>query len=570
MRAAPLIRLGLRLGLGLGLGLGLAACGGGDGDGDGSDAAPDAPDLGPQGVVGRRVTHYDLAIDLSTRAAHVTVTAAVTAAGNCLALDYKGAAPTAVRLDGEDATVTVTADTLTACRPHGHAVDETMTLDADVTIALSTLSASQVGYSVTADRVGNPLTYLLDWVGECSRFVPCDARPGVFATYTTHITHPAGLAVKCSGVVTDPSPTETVCDFEYAGGPAYSTLGFVAYPAWTAQPLGTWGSASVTLYDRAGSRTAAEIDSAYHAGFLAWMESTFGAYPYGSDLRVLVAPTYWSGFEHPGNIVLDDALAPLAGTYDVAHTLDHEMAHQWAGDETTLADTYDFVWKEAMAEYLAFAYEADAKPAFAASTADAWKRNSVGGGFFPVPGERPALFTYYGAVYGPGPLILFRQLEVLSSRAQVIAALQSVLGSERTLSMEQLVAALAAHTGLDLGAYAAAWIYGSGTPAWPHVRTTFTAGPTTSTLAVTLTLGAERRCKFHVALRGAAGEETLVAVDTFRDGPTQMISMPTPAYAVTAIVLDPADECLVLAATGPPLARPTRRPWLSPRVVDRP
>ena len=39
------------------------------------------------------------------------------------------------------------------------------------------------------------------------------------------------------------------------------------------------------------------------------MQSQFGPWPYGSELRVLTAPTYWDGFEHPGNIVLADGLA---------------------------------------------------------------------------------------------------------------------------------------------------------------------------------------------------------------------------------------------------------------------
>ncbi|MGN6109100.1 MAG: M1 family aminopeptidase, partial [Kofleriaceae bacterium] len=450
---------------------------------------------------------------------------------------------------------------------------EQVTLEVDQVVPLKTLSSSQVGYSVTRDHEQNPFHYLVSWVGGCDRFGPCDHRSDQFATYTFHVTHPATLMVRCPGTITEVSPTETTCDFTHDGGPTYSTFGLAAYPrtAWTQTDLGRWGSAKVTVYDRAQTGIAAEIDPAYHAGFVQFMESTFGAYPYGDELRVLTAPTYWSGFEHPGNIVLDDLLASPGSAYlhPVAHVLDHEIAHQWAGDQTTLAGTYDFVWKEAMAEYLAFVYETMADPPAAASTAAAWKSFSRGVGYFPVPGDKPELFRYYGDVYGPGPMVLFRQLEVLSSREQVLAGLRSVLGRPRALSVDDLVAALEASTGLSLGDYAAAWLHGTGAPTWPTVALSFSVGDATDFLHVDTTTGAERRCKFHVALRGAnPGEQRLVEVDTFRDGPAHQVRIqPQIEYNVTAIELDPLRECLVYPASiASAVQAPRRHPWLSPRA----
>ena len=118
-----------------------------------------------------------------------------------------------------------------------------------------------------------------------------------------------------------------------------------------------------------------------------------------------------------------------------------------------------------------------------------------------------------------GAAILFRQLEVMTSQQQVLAAIASVLGKEHAISVKDVVAALSAKTGLDLSAYAAAWIEGTGAPEWPVINTTFTAGTGTSTLRVTQTKGQARRCKFHVALEGAQPTEVqLVGVDTFKNG----------------------------------------------------
>lgn len=531
-------------------------------------------DAGPVGEIAATVTHYDYTFDVTTRAAHAKVTATVETPGDCLTLPFRatGFDPATALVDGKPAqSGTVTESAMTLCGS-GHAAGKQITLEADLTVALQTLSTSQVGYSLTMDAQGNPFYYLVSWVGGCDRFGPCDSRPDQFATYTFHVTHPETLAVACAGTITETSATETECAFDHEGGPTYSTFGIAAYPkaAWVATDKGMWGSLHATVYDRAQTQVAAAINPTYQDGYVRWLETTLGPYPFGGELRILTAPTYWSGFEHPGNIILDDGLARTiqpAYVHNVQHILDHEIAHQWAGDQTTLADTYDFVWKESMAEYLAYAYEAMVEPIAASGTSSYWKRASAGAAFFPVPGEKPALFDYYGDVYGPGPMILFRQLEVLSSRAQVLAAIASVLGHPHALSVDELVAALEAKTGLDLTAYAAAWIHGTGAPEWPTFNSVFTPGATTSTLHVTQVKGQARRCKFHMALKGAQpADVVLVAVDTFRNGIDQTLDVPTPAFTVTTTEIDPDHECLAYAGT---LARQVPHPWLTDRALAK-
>ena len=181
-----------------------------------------------------------------------------------------------------------------------------------------------------------------------------------------------------------------------------------------------------------------------------------------------------------------------------------------------------------------------------------------------MPDDKPELFDYYGDAYGPGPMVLFRQLEVLTSRDQVLTAIKSVLGHPHALSVDEVVAALSQSTGLDLTAYSAAWIHGSGKPAWPTVQVSYTPAAGTSTLNVTQVTSTDKRCKFHVALDGdTAGQQTLVAVDTFRDGLMQSIPVATPPYTVTNIVLDPLGECLVYGAA---FVAPARfNPWQAQR-----
>ncbi|MDX2093730.1 MAG: hypothetical protein SFX73_38180 [Kofleriaceae bacterium] len=536
----------------------LTACGG-------DDAPP------PVGEITATVTHYDYRFDVESRAAHATVTATVEVEGNCFSLPFRAQdlnSGTAL-VDGKPAvSAAVNGTVLTVCG-NGHRAGETLSFEVDLVIPLKTVSTSQVGYSKTMDSMGNPLYYLVSWVGGCDQFGPCDSRPDQFATYTFRVTHPEALMVACSGAITEVSPTETECAFDHPGGPTYSTFGVAAYPkaAWVATDKGMWGSVHATVYDRPGTNMTAAIDAAHHAGFVTWLESTFGAYPFGSELRIHTAPTYWNGFEHPGSIILDDSLARVQRPpylHNARHILDHELAHQWAGDETTLATTYDFVWKEAMAEYLTFVYEDMEEPQAANVTAGYWRSAANGASFFPVPGEKPELFTYYGDVYGAGPMVLFRQIEVLSSREQVIAALKTLLGEPRAISVDDVVSALETSTGLDLDAYAAAWIHGTGEPQWPGVRVTYTEGTGgTSTVRVQVVNGTERRCKFHVQLNGAnPGELAPIAVDTFRNGIDQTLTVTTPPFAVASTLVDPFAECLVYASNVTREKRLTH-PWLA-------
>jgi aminopeptidase N len=526
----------------------------------------------PVGPISATVSKYDYAIDLVTRKASVTVQAIVDAggAGDCWSLPFRGSELTELTFNGEVVGGDVNAGKVTICGV-GVADGSALTIGAKLTVPAKTLADSQVGFSQRNDGAGKPFTYLVSWVGGCDQFGPCDNRPDQFAAYRFVVSHPSDTKVRCAGVVTQDSATQTTCNFDYAGGPSYSTFGIVASPSWTVTERGMWGPLAVTVYDRPSTGINANIDSNYQTGFINWMISQFGAFPFGNELRILTGPTYWSGFEHPGNIVLSDGLArAVSSAYanPVAHVLTHEIAHQWAGDQTTLKDTYDFVWKESMAEYLSFVYEAEVKPGDAAITAKAWKTFSGRAAYYPVPAEKPPLFDYYGDVYGPGPMILFRQVEALTSRAQVVAALKMLLGEPRALSVDEVIAALQTTTGMDLGAYVAAWVKGTGAPVWPRFVATYEPGApgAPGTLGIVQSNVAQARgktCKFHVALKGPATTAmTKIAVDTFRDGPTQTLSVPALDYEVATIEIDVDSECLAFAATMPVTTqRAPFHPW---------
>ena len=126
-----------------------------------------------------------------------------------------------------------------------------------------------------------------------------------------------------------------------------------------------------------------------------------------------------------------------------------------------------------MSEYLSFVCDAMNGATGSAHTSGVWKADSRVAKYWPVPLDHPALFDYYTDVYGPGPMVLFRQLEVMTSRAQVLAAIKSVLGSPHALTVDDLLAALSRETGLDLTQSAHGWTKGSGAPHPPQLAPTF-------------------------------------------------------------------------------------------------
>jgi len=510
--------------------------------GCGSDTEP------PTGPITYDVLRYDYSIDLATRAATARVTFDVVEPGDCMTIGFRATALADVTFDDEPIdSGGLDGDALTACGV-GWEAGTQVVLGATLTVPDETWGDSQVGYSVSQDLEGGDFTYMVGWVGGCDRFGPCDGTPSAFARYRLEVTHPPGTQVLCPGVV-DAGDTTTVCDFDYDGGPTYSTFALAADANWQETDLGDWDGVHVTLYDQPSTGTAARIDSDMHAQYLAWMADLFGPYPYGDELRLATGPTYWAGFEHPGNILLDDRLAAGLSRYPLNHTVNHELTHMWAGDETTLADTYDFTWKEAMAEYLSFVFEDEQiGEATALSTARSWRSGAASAEFYPVPGEKPALLDYYGDVYGAGPMVLFRQLEALYDRDTVLSALQLLLGEQRAIGVADVKAALEQTTGADLTGYFDKWVYGTGAPTWPHVNVAV-ADNGDGTVTVTVDQVAQGDgyygMAFFVRLTGDNdGEEQDVWIDFGVDGSPSASATVTPGFVVTGHTVDPLAHSL--------------------------
>ncbi|WP_158502383.1 M1 family aminopeptidase [Vitiosangium sp. GDMCC 1.1324] len=354
-------------------------------------------------------------------------------------------------------------------------------IEADVTVPEMTYDYTQVGFSRRQDRKGNTFSYLMSWVEQCDRLGLCDDAPGRLATFSFEVQHAENDVVLCPGQLFRDSPTETFCLIGPGRqAPTYSAFAIASNPAWVKTLFAQAGATRLEFYEVPGGLLAPALNPADFTDYLGWLKSLLGPLPYGDTLRVVGGPTEFLGMEHPANIVLREDLPLLRSEYanGPRHTLMHEIAHQWSGNRTTMAEAYDFAWKEAIAEYLSYVYEAQKWPSDAARTRVYWDRMARSAMFYPKPADHPEPFLTFAAdVYGTGPMIFFLQLETLlpGGQADVVEGIQHFLSVPGVRDTEQLRSSLEQAAGLPEGSlwgYFDAWVYGSGEPDWPYFDVT--------------------------------------------------------------------------------------------------
>lgn len=538
---------------------------GGGGAGVGGAGGGGSP---PSGLIPGNVARYDYKFDAGALTADTLLTIDVAPpGGDCVDLESLVPVTAPVTWNGETALLATTENgVFHAC---GTGLSEgALAVGAKTALPVKTYYGLDVGYSVTKNLAGGDFSYLLSWVGGCDSFGPCDDNPGTVAEMHFEITHPSGLPVLCPGKLTA-GDTVTRCDIEGTLAPTYSGVAWASDPLWQKKPFGSIGGVSWVFYEVPGGQLADSLDPATMTDFFAWLTSLLGPFPYGDELRFAGGPTAWLGFEHPANIVLYEDLAGLVTDYadTLTHVTMHEIVHQWAGDRVTIASSSDFVWKEAMAEYLPYVYE-DEKlgEAIGAASREYWDSVSLQAEHFPRPTDEPPppVSTFYGDVYGPGPMVLFVQLEALIGREAVLSGIASFLKEPGARSVEELRAALEAASGKDLGPYFNAWVLGAGAPEWPtlKVETSEAAGEVTVTVTQQNATGKLYGCVVEVDVTSAT--QTVTALVDFGLDPqsAQATTKITLSEPVVDTALDPRHKLIARESVAPLVAPPHRPVWI--------
>ena len=332
----------------------------------------------------------------------------------------------------------------------------------------------QVGYFKQADRDGHLVTELVSWLGGCRLFSPCETGLAPQVEIDVMVSHAPDVTVLCAGT-REIVATGTHCRIGGAErAPLYSGLTIAAHPAYARNDWLDGPTGRIVLFEPAPGRLASALNRDSARAALDFMTGLLGPLPYGAELRVGVVPLGWMGFEPPANLLLDDRL-PEWSMWDYArpaqHTLVHELAHQWAGDRVTMVHPRDVLWKEAIAEYLAYLIEEQqGAPGEAAVTRRGWQRSAQLASWWPLAldADVPANVLAANAV-AVGPMTLFVQLEPYVGRAALLAALRDFLAVPGARTTADLRAAIERASGVPLATYWVTWIEGSGEPVRPEL-----------------------------------------------------------------------------------------------------
>jgi aminopeptidase N len=530
----------------------IGSCSNGSAGSGGSGGAP------VMGDIAANVTKYDFTFDVTTAQATSRLELDVApSGGNCWDVSCEVDNVSNVMWNEAPASSAgVSNGKLRSCG-QGVAEGPTLTLSSQVDVSLDLWFGLDVGFSRRKNMAGGTFTYLLSWVGGCDRFGPCDDDPSRMAAFHFDVTHPENTIALCAGE-RSAGATKTTCDLGSA--PTYSAFAVAADTAWVAAPFGTFAGVDFVFYEVPGGKIASSLDKTSVGAFMDWITALVGPFPYGKELRIAGAPTAWLGFEHPANIILLEDIDKLNDPIKSMsmHVLMHEIIHQWAGDQTTLASASDFVWKEATAEYLAYVFEDEARPAGeAAATRNYWDTIWQQSTYWPRPTDEPApaVQLFYGDVYGPGPMVLYLQLEPLIGRPAVLAGIKSFLAKPGGRSVMELKDALAQASGKNLDAYFDAWVFGQGKPEWPTfaVKTDQAGGDVTVSVTQQNTSGKLYGCAVEVEVRGATQSKRVV-VD-FGLAPSNALATATTTLGepITSVVLDPDNHLIGWNAGAPPL-----------------
>ena len=503
------------------------------------------------------MTRYDYAFDLATASARSRLTVDVAApGGDCFSAACGIDTVAGATFAGDPAVSSeVALGALEVCGagvPGGTSLE----IGADVTVPEKTFLGLDVGFSRTTDMAGDEFSYLLSWVGGCDHFGPCDDDPSKLVEIHVEVTHPAGTTVLCPSVRT-PGATTTRCDLAGTLAPTYSGFALAADPAWVETPFLTVDGVDMVFFEVPGGQIAANLEKPSVTAFFQWLTGLLGPYPYGSELRFAGGPTAWLGFEHPANIILYEKLPSVNGYENTTmHVFMHEIIHQWAGDRTTIATAADFVWKEATAEYLSYVFEDEQRPpAEAAASLAYWDTVSLQSDHYPRPTDDPTppVEQFYGDVYGPGPMVLYVQLETMLGRQAVLDGIASFLSTPGARTVTELRTALETASGKDLAAYFDAWVFGKGAPEWPTMTVTASQAGDQVTVTVTQSNASQTLygCAVEVQVNGATQSAT--ALVDFGVAPSSASASATVTLAepVVSTQLDPGHR---VVAREPALA----------------
>ncbi|SDL19903.1 aminopeptidase N [Arthrobacter sp. ok362] len=340
--------------------------------------------------------------------------------------------------------------------------------------------------------------------GQCylyTQYEPADARrvfanfeqPDLKAEFTFHVMAPSDWQVSSNGaevlrtqLTSDPATSR----WDFAPTKAMSTYittvlagpYFKAEDAWS----GTLGDGTVldvplALYCRASMAVSFDADALFRLtknGLTFFNELFDFPYPWGKYEQAFVPEYNLGAMENPGLVTFTESYVFTSRAADSqyqarANTLLHEMAHMWFGDLVTMKWWDDLWLKESFADYMgtlgvdrttdwdtawvnfannrkAWAYVQDQLPTTHPIVAD-------------IPDLEAAKQNFDGITYAKGASVLKQLVAYVGFEAFIAGSRQYFREhAYGNTTLAELLAALGAASGRDLGEWARQWLQTSG------------------------------------------------------------------------------------------------------------
>jgi len=419
-----------------------------------------------------------------------------------LVLDWRphgSAATRAVRADGVEVPVTLSADHLTIHRS-AFAGSGVHRVEVEFDTPVAPAGTPLTRYRDRED--GSELLYTLLVPADASALFPCMDQPDLKASFVLTLTVPHGWNAVANAPVESVQGDAPTQRLRFAPTPPISTYLF-AFAAGPFEQLGddAGGRLLVRRSQHARARRDADAVMQLNRDCVRWFEAQFGhPFPFPKYDLVLIPEFPYAGMEHAGATFLrEDSVLFVAepAEDDVlrrAQLIFHEAAHQWFGNLVTMR-WFDDLWlKEGFANLMAYKAarallpHLDARIAWHRSKEIAYETDATAGTtavYQPLDNLSLASNAYGNVVYHKAPAVL-ELAEALLGESVFREAIRDFLTRHAfgAADRDDLVAALERAAGRDLRAWAREWIL---QPGMPRIDCTWSTDAETALTSLALT-----------------------------------------------------------------------------------
>jgi aminopeptidase N len=413
---------------------------------------------------GYDVAHYDLRLSYtpSTRAltGHAGIRARATQGLRSFSLDLRGLDVGAVRVDGRPAAFTHRDGELVITPAAPLRERAPFTVDVD--------------YGGTTGQPVDPTGSLYGWVSfadgaftgnepdGAATWYPVNDVPSDKATYAFTVDVPDGTTAVGNGRLVEQRSRGGRTTFRWqADDPQASYLAMAATGNYVlGRDTGPHGLPIINAVDADVDQAAAKAVLAKQPAMIAFYESRFGRYPFGSSGAVI------DDDEDPGYALENQTRPIYAGVPDEA-TVAHELAHQWFGDRVTPRLWKDIWLNEGFATYAEWLWgESTGGPSPQQQFADAYATPAGDELWTVPPGDPGPADMFAEAVYQRGAMTL-QVLRTTIGDEAFAKVLRQWAGRDRDrpVSTADFQALAERVSGRDLDALFRTWLYTTGKPA---------------------------------------------------------------------------------------------------------